>query len=104
MLHCYILPRIQLHPADLERVFTSLKAQNKAIAQLEDVTLMHTRLAEHYMTQMRNIREVEVLPVLDDLVNNGLVSQELFEVLEYDIKKAEPNLRDEVSKQTFVIV
>eukprot|EP00111_Clytia_hemisphaerica_P024223 TCONS_00071375-protein len=98
MLHCYVLPRIQLYPADLESVNNALKAQNKAISQLEDVTLMHTRLAEHYMTQMRNIREVEVLPMLDELVNGGQVSEELFETLMYDIKKAEPALRNEINQ------
>lgn len=96
MLHCYILPKIQLDPIDLESVCASLKTQNKALAQLEDVTLMHSRLAEHYMNQMRTLRHDAILPVLEELVNAGQVSKELCEILIYDIKKAEPNLRDEV--------
>ena len=96
MLHCYILPRIQLHPSDLEDVKTALKAQNKSIRKLEDVTMMHSRLAEHYMNQMKTIREVEVLPILDDLVQRNIVTKELKEALDYDIRKAEPLLRKEV--------
>lgn len=96
MLHCYILPKIKLHPCDLVSVQTALEAQNKSITKLEDVALMHTRLAEHYLNQMRNIREVEILPMMEELVDNNIVTEELRTVLLYDIKKAEPMLRKEV--------
>lgn len=97
MLHCYILPKVQLYPADLDRMNTALKAQNKCITQLEDITLMHTRLAEHYLSHMRSLRQTDIFPTLETLVETGAVSEELVEVLMYDIKKAEPALRDEVN-------
>ena len=96
MLHCYIFPKIQLYPVDLDSVNASLKAQNKALSQLEDVTLMHSRLAEHYMNQMRSIRQDTIFPVLEELFQAGQVSKELCDILMYDIIQTEPNLREEV--------
>lgn len=100
-MHCYILSKIVLQPIHLNSVKNSLKAQNKSISQLEDVTMMHSRLAEHYMNQMRNIREIEIFPMLETLIEERRVSKKLLEVLSYDLKKAEPIIRLEVRELTF---
>lgn len=98
MLHCYILSNIMLQPRDIECVYNALKAQNKSICQLEDVTLMHSRLAEHYAAQMRNLREVEILPLVEQLVEENRVGKELLQMLDKDLNKAEPLIRREVDK------
>ena len=101
LMHCYILSKIVLQPIHLNSVKNSLKAQNKSISQLEDVTMMHSRLAEHYMNQMRNIREIEIFPMLETLIEDRRVSKKLLEVLSYDLKKAEPIIRLEVREFNF---
>ena len=43
-MHYYILPKIVLQPINLNYVKNPLKVQKKSISQLEDVTIMHSRL------------------------------------------------------------
>ena len=43
-MHYYILAKTVLQPIDLNYVKNPLKAQNKSISQLEDVTLMNSHL------------------------------------------------------------
>ena len=43
-MHYYILAKTVLQPIDLNYVKNPLKAQNKSISQLEDVTLMNSQL------------------------------------------------------------
>lgn len=96
MLHCYILGKVTLQPCDIEVVQGALTAQQKAISLLEDTALVHSRLADHYLAQMRNMRELEILPVLEQLFENYMVDREFIDGLLFDLQKAERSLRNEV--------
>lgn len=95
-MHCYILSKIILQPRDIECVKNASKGHNKSISLLEDNMLLHSRLAEHYMSQLRNIREVEIFPILELLVDENRIGKDLLQMLVYDLRKAEPAIRKEV--------
>ena len=98
MLHCYILDKIVLHPQDIHLARAAQEAQIKTIAQLEDITMMHSRLAEHYTSQMRNIRDMDVLPHVERMLEENKLHHQLLEVLSKDLQKSEPHIRKEVRK------
>ena len=95
-MHCYILSKIVIQPRDLPCVIKALNTQNKSISQLEDQTLVHSRLAEYYLSQMRSMRESEIAPSIETLIETKMITKELAEILLSDIKKAEALLRQEV--------
>ena len=97
MLHCYILSRVKLHPEDIARVSAAYRAQLKVISQLEDKVDLHTRLAEHYMKEMRKIRENEILPMLEAMLSEGYGDTEFLDTLQKDLLKAENVIRSEVA-------
>jgi len=98
LMHCYILSKIILQPRDIECVKNASKGHNKSISLLEDNMLLHSRLAEHYMSQLRNIREVEIFPILELLVDENRIGKDLLQMLVYDLRKAEPAIRKEIDK------
>ncbi|XP_065649645.1 uncharacterized protein LOC100198077 isoform X5 [Hydra vulgaris] len=96
MLHCYILSKIIFEPRDLPCVIKALNAQKKVISKLDDQTLIHSRLVEFYISKMTNIREQDIAPSIETLLETNMITKELSEILLLDIKKAESLLRQEV--------
>ncbi|XP_065677037.1 uncharacterized protein LOC100198077 isoform X1 [Hydra vulgaris] len=96
MMHCYILSKIIFEPRDLPCVIKALNTQKKVISKLDDQTLIHSRLVEFYSSKMTNIREQDIAPSIETLLETNMITKKLSEILLLDIKKAEALLRQEV--------
>ncbi len=96
LLHCYILGKVELHPEDTRQVMQAHQLQLRAISQADDEVMMHKRIVEQYINQMREIRENEILPFYTEVMNQSLHSKEFVEMLKNDLLNDLEKVRDEV--------
>eukprot|EP00794_Sanderia_malayensis_P005321 gene5321-5990_t len=96
LLHCYILAKVELHPEDTRQVLEAHKMQLRSISLVDEQVMLHRRIAEQYINQMRDIRENEILPNYQDLMSENMCNDEVVQMIVHqvchDLEKAKDEL------------
>lgn len=104
LLHCYILSKVKLHPEDTDQVLQARDVQLKSISLVDEEVMMHKRIAEQYASQIKDLRETEILPLFDELAAGRGISSEALSLLKKDVLDDVHQITIQVNLHCFIII